>query len=234
MDKITYLVIAAQEEELKGAFEGWNAQPKKIDNFDVLFFENENVVVYGAIGGIGKVSIAHCLTILIKSVHPDYVINTGVCGSIDKDLRSLEIFVAEKCAYHDVDVKAFGYLPGQMCKMPQYYECDSDLMKNILAEKNPRIKTGLILSGDSFITKAHINENWYIDFDHPIACDMESAAVGQVCHMEQIPFLIIRTVSDETNDGDNTTVYNGNLDDASRLAGKLVRKLIISNNIVLE
>lgn len=229
MEKTSYLIIAAQKEELDGVFASLKTETLSVCGFDVILCQTDKNLFFGAIGGIGKVSMAHCLTLLLDKLNPDYVINTGVCGSIDPKLKKLEIFIGSKCAYHDVDVTAFGYKKGQMAQMPLYFECDKELLSSITDLNLPYVKEGLILSGDAFITKDNIRKEWFTDFDKPIACDMESAAVGQICYQENIPFLIIRAVSDgPCEDEDNTSSYNHNLDEASRQAGELVRQIIFS------
>ena len=222
--KIRYLVLAAQQEELNGLFENIKYDTKNEESLTYLYYENESVILYGVKSGIGKVSMTYAYSTFIAKHEVDRVINIGVAGSISNQLPKLTVFAATKCAYNDVDVTTFGYKVGQMCQMPLYFECDEDMIKKALSYKDQKIFPGLILSGDSFITNA--KKEWFTDFDNPIACDMESAAVGQVSYLAKLPFMIIRAISDDVTESDNTKVYNNNLNEASFAAGKVVAHII--------
>ncbi len=218
-----YLVVAAQKEELDGLF-GKKKNVKKMSDFLVL--EEENYVIYGMIGGIGKVSMAYRLGAFLENFHIDEIINIGVAGSISKDVLPLDTLIATKCCYHDVDVIAFGYKKGQMCQMPLYFECDKRALDFASTLNDAKIKTGLIVSGDVFVTRENLNSDIYENFDNPVACDMESAAVGQVAHMAKKRYVIIRTISDDPNNESNKDTYNERLVAASNKAGELAYSLI--------
>lgn len=220
-----YLVVAAQKEELAGLFDSLS-NVKKAGEFS--FYEGKEFIIYGMIGGIGKVSMAYRLGMFLQNFKVDEIINIGVAGSISSDLKPLDTFVATKCAYHDVDVIAFGYQHGQMCGMPLYFECDKDAVRIALSLNRKYIKTGLVLSGDTFVTKDNLSSSVYEYFDNPVACDMESAAVGQVAHLSKLPYVIIRTISDDASSEENKSTYEKRLVQASNRAGRLALEMIKS------
>ncbi len=218
-----YLVVAAQKEELDGLFAD-KKNVRKVSDFLVL--EEKDCVIYGMIGGIGKVSMAYRLGAFLQNFQIDEIINIGVAGSISKDVLPLETLIATKCCYHDVDVVAFGYKKGQMCQMPLYFDCDRRALDYASSLNSKKIKTGLIVSGDVFVTKENLSSDIYENFDNPVACDMESAAVGQVAYMAKKPYIIIRTISDDPNSEENKDTYNERLVAASNEAGRLAYSLI--------
>lgn len=227
MSQKVYLVLAAQKEELDGLFSSIESKVTFINGLETHVFENPEVKIYGLMSGIGKVSMALTMGIFLATVPVNYVINIGVAGSISSQLRKMQTFVSKKVCYWDVDLKEFGHPVGQMSDCPLYFEADRELLAKAERQLQNKGKAGLIISGDSFVSKAKIKEDWFKEFDNPIACDMESAAVAQVCYKLHIPFLIIRAISDDpVNDGDNKDVYEFNLNEASYEAGKLVYKVI--------
>lgn len=107
--------------------------------------------------GIGKVNVAISTTLLINRFHPDLIINTGSAGALDKSLGVGDIVVSDMVAYHDADARAFGYQLGQIPQMPAQFVADShliELAKEAINDQKWVAKSGLIVSGDSFIGTA--------------------------------------------------------------------------------
>lgn len=224
MAKKNILVICAQPEELDGVF---YQQEKKVHSDGIYLLEGENFNAYVTIGGIGKTAIAFRLGQLLSQLSVDLIINTGVAGSLSSEVKPFEIFVSEKAAYYDVDVRAFGYALGQMCGQPLYYPADKKALKAALSLFDNRIHAGLVLSGDNFISKENLPSFIYTAFDHPMAIDMESAAVAQVSNIAHVPYLVIRAISDTPSDEDNNKdTYNNRLDEACAEAGKITYKIM--------
>ncbi len=221
-----YLVVTAMKEEMDALLSYFDGVIDKGD--DIFYVKKDGFTLYTMIGGIGKVSMAYRLGVFLATHKIDTLINVGVAGSISKRLVPFKSLIADKVAYHDVDVRAFGYHIGQMCQMPLYFQRDSLLVRKALSIGKEDAVKGLILSGDSFITKDNLNQNVYADFDDPLAMDMESAAVAQVSYQAKIPFLIIRSISDDTtSDDSNKEEYDRNLKKASNRAAEIVARLIL-------
>lgn len=149
--------------------------------------------------GIGKVSAAMGTTLLLEHCRPDLVINTGSAGGLAKSLNVGDIVVSDEVRYHDADVTAFGYEPGQMAGCPAAFVADNKLMS--LAEKcihqlGLNAVRGLICSGDAFINGAEPLARIRAAFPKVAAVEMEAAAIGHVCHLFNTPFVVVRAISD--------------------------------------
>jgi adenosylhomocysteine nucleosidase len=150
--------------------------------------------------GIGKVNAAMATTILLHQFKPDAVINTGSAGGFDTSLDVGAIVISDEVRHHDVDVTAFGYEMGQVPGLPAAFDSNEKL--RILAEKTVselgqhQFATGLIATGDSFMSDPERVEVVRGHFPHMKAAEMEAAAVAQVCHQFEVPFVIIRSLSD--------------------------------------
>lgn len=150
--------------------------------------------------GIGKVAAALSTTLLLERFKPDQVVNIGSAGGFDPELRVGDVVIGSQVAYHDVDVTAFGYPPGQLPGQPLHFGCDQQLIE--LAERclhsvtHVRSARGLICSGDVFMADplrvARVREL----FPEMQAVEMEAAAVAQVCHQFGVPFVVVRALSD--------------------------------------
>jgi adenosylhomocysteine nucleosidase len=128
------------------------------------------------------------------------IINTGSAGGFDPALNVGDIVISTEVRFHDVDLTAFGYEIGQMAQLPAAFEATTSLID--VAEQaaktlsNLTVVKGLICTGDIFMadpTKAEIARK---NFPQMMACEMEAAAVGQVCFQFSVPFVIIRSLSD--------------------------------------
>ncbi|WP_350305212.1 5'-methylthioadenosine/S-adenosylhomocysteine nucleosidase [Photorhabdus viridis] len=149
--------------------------------------------------GIGKVSAAIGTTLLLEYCQPDVIINTGSAGGLDPKLQIGDIVVSNEVRYHDSDVTAFGYEPGQMAQCPPAFLADNHLIA--LAEKCIRSLDlnairGLICSGDAFINGAEPLARIRATFPQVTAVEMEAAAIGHVCHQYNTPFVVVRAISD--------------------------------------
>ncbi|MBP2099249.1 5'-methylthioadenosine/adenosylhomocysteine nucleosidase [Enterococcus rivorum] len=174
--------------------------------------------------GIGKVLAAVTTTVLIQQYGVNMVINTGSAGGIGKGLSVGDIVISDKLAYFDVDVTGFGYQPGQLPKMPLYYECSEYLrseMKKAAEKTGLSIRQGLIVTGDSFIDNPQKIQEILGHFPEALACEMEGAAVAQAAMQFNIPFLVVRAISD-TADHEATKTFDEFIDEAGRASAQMV------------
>ncbi len=150
--------------------------------------------------GIGKVNAAISTTILMLQFKPDYVVNTGSAGGHLKTLNVGDIVISSEVRHHDVDVTAFDYEYGQVPGLPAAFKADEKLME--LAEKSAegitdvQVVTGLIATGDSFMNDPERVSFVSQKFGDLYAVEMEAAAVAQACHQFDVPFVVIRALSD--------------------------------------
>ncbi|ANI30992.1 5'-methylthioadenosine nucleosidase [Yersinia entomophaga] len=149
--------------------------------------------------GIGKVSAAMGTTLLLEHCQPDVIINTGSAGGLAASLNVGDIVVSEEVRYHDADVTAFGYEAGQMAGCPAAFTADNaliELAETCIRQLNLNAVRGLICSGDAFINGAEPLARIRKTFPSVAAVEMEAAAIGHVCHAFNIPFVVVRAISD--------------------------------------
>ena len=150
--------------------------------------------------GIGKVAAAVATTLLLEKFQPDTIINTGSAGGYNTSLNVGDIVISTEFRFHDVDVTAFGYEIGQMAQLPPAFSADKKLIEiaQRAAQSITSLKTtqGLICTGDIFMASPEKAEIARKNFPTMAACEMEAAAIAQVCYQFNVPFVIIRSLSD--------------------------------------
>lgn len=146
--------------------------------------------------GIGKVNAAVRSFEMIDKFHPDIIINSGVAGGIDASTRIMDMVVGTEVVYHDVWCGE-GNEYGQVQGLPDRFAGNRELVEKVLsANEGKRVYGGLICSGDKFITDRQELESIKARFPEGMACDMESGAIAQVCHICNTPFISMRIISD--------------------------------------
>lgn len=162
-----------------------------------------NVVIVKC--GIGKVNAALCVQILADDFHVTHVINTGVAGSLNAKLDIGDILISRDAIHHDMDVTIFGYQLGEVPQMgSREFVADERLVQLAKAscEKvNPGINAiiGRVVSGDQFISSKEVKERLITNFQGDCA-EMEGASIAHGAHLNGIPFVIIRAISDKADD----------------------------------
>ena len=149
--------------------------------------------------GIGKVNAAVGTTLLIDRFKPRFVINTGSAGGLNSTLNIGDIVISTEVRHHDVDVTVFGYEHGQVPKMPAAFLPHPPLVdsaQHAAQKMHMQVTKGLIVSGDSFINNPDYIAGIHEKFDDVFAVEMEAASVAQVCHQFEVPFVVIRALSD--------------------------------------
>lgn len=146
--------------------------------------------------GIGKTNAASGVTNLIITFHPQCIISTGVAGGIDEKLNVMDVVVGNQVCYHDVFC-GDDCDPGQVQGLPRLF-CGDDNLLNIATslQTDVHIVPGLICTGDQFITNRAELDIIKAKYPEGLAVDMESAAIAQVCHLWNVPFLSFRIISD--------------------------------------
>lgn len=153
--------------------------------------------------GVGKVNATVCTQILVDDFNVDYVIFTGVAGGLDPQLNIGDLVISTECQQHDVDASALGFKVGEIpFAETSIFEADTYLTSLAVesgeALEDVQVLTGKILSGDQFIANKDQVQKLYSQFK-ALCVEMEGAAVAQVCHLNQIPFVIIRSLSDKAD-----------------------------------
>lgn len=181
-------------------------------------FEGVDVVLVQS--GIGKANAAATTAILIDHFNPTHIINTGVAGGIER--AQGDLVIADCVTYYDIYADAFGYEPGQVPGEPRLFYSDVTMTKQLLAI-NPNAYTGVIASGDRFVTERKTVE-WMSETVQ--AVDMESAAIGQICAQAEIPFAIVRAISDQVQSEQQTQDFDTFVLEAADIAADLITKWI--------
>ncbi|MBU0904484.1 MAG: 5'-methylthioadenosine/S-adenosylhomocysteine nucleosidase [Planococcaceae bacterium] len=194
-------VIGAMEQEVEAlrlAIEDAQTDIIAKSEYTVGKYAGHDVILLKS--GIGKVNAAMSTSILLEKFNPDIVINTGSAGGFDASLEVGAIVISDEVRHHDVDVTAFGYEMGQVPDLPAAFKSDEKL--RTLAEETVnelgehQYATGLIATGDSFMSDSERVELVRGYFPQMKAAEMEAAAVAQVCYQFDVPFVIIRSLSD--------------------------------------
>ena len=199
-------IIAAMAEELEILLKDLTLD-KKNTKANMTFHKGKlyGKDVVAVVCGIGKVNSAVCTQILASEYNVDKVINVGVAGGIGKEIYPGDIVIAENLVQHDMDTTAFGDKIGQIPRLDTFdFKCDEDMIKiaKQACEKISDLKsfTGRIVSGDQFV--ASIEKIQWLDKEFgAVSCEMEGASIAQVCYLNSIPFVVIRSISDNANNG---------------------------------
>lgn len=167
--------------------------------------------------GIGKVNAALSTQCLIDNFQPELIINTGVAGGTGYGAGVLDVVIGDRVAYHDVWCGP-DTVPGQAAGSPLYFESDRRVVDlPCLNENAPaNVRHGLVCSGDIFVAHESDVERILDMFPQAEAVDMESAAIAQVCHINNVAFFCLRVVSDTPGAADNLSQYESFWDDAPR------------------
>lgn len=222
-------IIGAMDEEIAFLRDAMSEQKEK-QIANVVFIEgkiaNREVVLLKS--GIGKVNAAIATTLLLERFQADIVINTGTAGGLSSELSVGDVVIADEVVHHDADATAFDYVYGQVPQMPATFTSDPHLIattKDVLTSLELKQKTGLIGTADSFMANpSHINlvkER----FPSILAAEMEGAAIAQVCYQYDVPFIIIRAISDVAGE-DSPIAFNEFIHIASKNASDFIIKVI--------
>lgn len=155
--------------------------------------------------GVCKVNAAVCVQILIDHFEVDAIINTGIAGSLDAGINIGDLVISRDTVHHDVNAAVFGYEPGQIPQMEvKTFAADQKLIAaagEANAAVNPKIGTfiGRIASGEYFVSSCEEKQRISNTFG-ALCVEMEGAAIAQAAWLNEIPFVIIRAISDKADD----------------------------------
>ena len=221
-------IIGAMEEEvvlLKEKMQVEETCKKAGMEFCMGLLSGKEVVIVRS--GIGKVNAAIGARALIDRFSPELVINTGVAGGAGNAAGILDIVVAERIAYHDVWCGP-GTEWGEAAGCPRFFTSAANVTALPCLHDNPRIRHGLLASGDIFVSKVEEVERIRSLYPDVLAVDMESASIAQVCHLKSTPFFCIRVISDTPGAAENISQYENFWDDAPRQTFSILHNIITS------
>ncbi|MDO5297950.1 MAG: 5'-methylthioadenosine/adenosylhomocysteine nucleosidase [Clostridia bacterium] len=185
----------------------------------------EGKEVVTAVCGIGKVFAALCAQTMILRYEPEMIINTGVAGTLTDALTIGSVAVSSAVVQHDMDTSAIGDPLGLISGINKVELPADKLLGDALSAcatvLGIKTATGVIASGDQFISSAE-RKAFITDTFHAIACEMEGAAIGQVCYVNRVPFCVLRAISDSA-DGSSHMDYPAFVQLAAEQSVKLLR-----------
>ena len=154
--------------------------------------------------GVGKVNAALCAQILCTAFGVTHLVNTGVAGSLCRDLDIADLLVSRDAMYHDFDCVHFGYPYGQVPGLDTLcFPADDQLLAYAFqaAEAvNPgHTRIGRVASGDQFIADK-AKKDFIIEKTGAMCTEMEGAAIAQTAWRNKVPFVILRAISDKADD----------------------------------
>ena len=222
-------IIGAMDEEVEQLVEVMEItreETKACMTFKAGKLAGKDVVIVRS--GIGKVNAAACTQILVDDFKADYIINTGIAGSLKAEIDIADVVISSDVLHHDMDATGFGYPLGQIPRMDVLsFEADKHLIdvakeacageacKNAVPEIG--VHVGRVVSGDQFISDKAVKERISSNFDG-FCTEMEGAAIAQVSYLNKVPFVILRTISDKA-------------DDSATMDYPAFEKLAIANNV---
>ena len=199
-------IIGAMQMEVEGLLHSMeDPQPRQVGKNMYYSGRIDGVPCVVACSGEGKVNAAICAQSMLLLYHPDLIINSGVAGGIGKEVHIGDVVFADAVVEHDMDITPLGYSMGYVCGVDAV-EMEADRMAtSLLMEKAVKVypgavRRGLIASGDQFISGGEKMGKILRDFPRVQACEMEGAAIGHTAVLGQVPFVVLRAISDNAND----------------------------------
>ena len=180
--------------------------------------------------GVGKVNAGICTQILIDRFGAKRIINTGVAGSLNNAINIGDLVISTDAVQHDFDISSLGYRHGEIPYLGlAAFPADRELRE--LAVKAAErcapelgVFEGRICSGDQFIA-GHAQKELILERFGGMCCEMEGAAVAQVCHLYGVPWVVIRAISDKADES-GAVDYPSFAERAARDCAEIVRAMV--------
>ena len=224
-------IIVAMQEELEEILNIMNnIEEKEIYEISFISGKIEDTEVVLVKSGVGKVNAARTTQILIDRLNVKSVINVGSAGALNPFLNIGDIVIADKLIQHDFDITAFDHDKGYITGVGDYIYSNDELVKklqntvNKIENKAYKVITGVIASGDIFCTDINMKNKIYSKFNAECV-EMEGAAIAQVCYLDKIPFVVLRSISDSPN-GNNAIVFDEFVKLASKRCAEILKEFL--------
>ena len=224
-------IIAAEQEEFEAILNIAKVEERKeIYELNFVKCKIKDKICVLVKSGVGKVNAARATQILIDNFKPDYIVNVGVAGGLNPMLSIGDIVIGETLVQHDFDITAFGHAKGYIPGVGEKIYADDYLVKKIeeaignQEEKVYKYEKGVIASGDIFCTAIPMRDKIYAKFNAECV-EMEGAAIGQVCSLCNVPFVVIRSITDTPN-GENEVTYEKFIKLASERCANILKDFV--------
>ncbi len=207
----------------------------KLDNVQTMVY-GANMYYEGSYNGrevvvayskIGKVFATLTATILIEKFGCDTLLFSGVAGAINDELKIGDLIIAESLCQHDLDITAFGhpfgYVPeGEICIPTD--EGLRNIAKEVARQKGLTLKEGVIATGDQFVAN-EARKKWIGDTFNADALEMEGASVAVVCNALNVPFFVLRAISDSA-DMDASFNFDAFLESSAKISADFILSMV--------
>lgn len=196
------------------------AEIKRISGFDFYINSYKGNKIVNACCGIAKVNAALCTQVMIDNFNPDYVINTGVAGGMNSNVKVCDIVISTEVLPHDLDPHFLNDYP-PYCAVFKADEKLIETAEKVCTENNINSFRGRIVSGEAFVSDNQLKATIQANFN-PHAVDMESAAVGHACYLNDMPYVSVRCISDNADDEGAMS-----FDEFEKIAAKRVAEIVL-------
>lgn len=176
--------------------------------------------------GIGKVNAAIVTQLLLDRFGAEQVVNTGIAGAMHEQLKVLDVVVSRELVYHDYEMRFLrDYVPflEKIEASPALVEQAVEAFEAI-DHGSSCCFAGRIATGDQFVESRQVKES-IVERFHPMCVEMEGAAIGHVCAAAQVPFVVIRTMSDSADDSAGMS-FDEFEEIAARRSADIVRQML--------
>lgn len=192
-------ILGAMEEEIAPLLEYFKeyktTKYAKNNYYEATYKGQELIIAYSK---IGKVNASLTASIMIEKFGATTMLFSGVAGAVNENLSIGDILYATKLTQHDLDITAFGHPYGFVPEGAVFVESDGGLntiAKEVADSKKITLHKGVIATGDQFICDES-KKQWIKETFNADAIEMEGAAVAVVCDALNVPFFILRSISD--------------------------------------
>jgi adenosylhomocysteine nucleosidase len=220
---MTTAILSAMKEEQQGLLDLLD-NPIKTTHAGRDFwhgrYRNHDIVL--VLARIGKVAAATTATALIDRFAVKRIVFTGVAGGLSANVKVGDIVIADSFLQHDMDaspifpkyeIPLYGLsrFPADALMTAALQSAAAKTVRSAAATlgeaalrefniETPRVHTGLLISGDRFVSTNAESHALREALPEALACEMEGSAVAQVCHDYGVPFAAVRTISDRADD----------------------------------
>lgn len=239
MKKIKLGIIGAMESEvelLQSLLE--EKECRKIGKHTYYTGKLSGTTAVIARAGVGKVNAAVCAAAMILEFAPEYILNTGVAGALGKGITVGDVIISDFAVEYDLEYGALGDERGSIFYPDSTSEIGmpADRMLSDKLEEAARevsastfaVKRGTVATGDRFVSGNEVREDILSAFPDALCCEMEGAAIAQVCRLYGTKFSILRSMSDSADgeaEMDFPTFEKLSADRAAKIAELLARSL---------
>lgn len=217
MQKEADMIVAAMEDATHETLGGVNFVRGKLNGYPAVC----------SVCGVGKVFAATATEAMIIGYAPKLIVNTGVGGTLTDRLSVGDVAISDAVCQHDMDTTPLGDEPGLISGINRvYFEADRNAVceiEKIAASLGIKTVRGTIASGDRFVASVD-EKRRIVDVFGAVSCEMEGGAVGHVCHINNVPFAVIRAISDDA-DGSACEDYPAFAAKAARCSAEIVMQL---------